>query len=419
MSSDYIPRVADGELVARLSQAGAVCVEGPRACGKTETALQAAASHLLLDTDTSERRLAHLDPALALEGPTPRLVDEWQLVPDLWNAARRAVDVRRTPGQFIFTGSAQPADDVTRHSGAGRFSRLRMRPMSLAESGDSNAAVSLSQLLSGSFATARGPNVSLDDLIGWVCRGGWPAFLGLTPADAIGRNRDYVEELLHVGIETLGSRVHDPVRMSRVLASVARHSATEVSHTTLAADAGGGQGPHRETVSDYLRSLERLMVLESMPAWGPHLRSRARARVTPTTHLVDPSLAVAALRADHAALRADLPFFGLLFESMAVRDLRVYASPMRASVLHYRDSSGTEVDAIVDAGYRRWAAFEIKLGASDRVLDAAAAVLLKFASAVDTSAMGEPAALGVIVGTGHAYQRKDGVYVLPIAALGP
>lgn len=412
----YVERVADSELEKRLGYAGAVLVEGPKACGKTETARQRAGSEVLLDVDIEAREAAELDPRLILDGDTPRLLDEWQLVPAVWNHVRRAVDDRQKPGQFILAGSAQPTDDETRHSGAGRFSRLRMRPMSLFELGISGGEISLAALLDGEAGSAPNPGFELDELAAAICRGGWPALNALELPEALRGVRDYLNEIPR-DAKRLGAR-HRPDRVVRLIESLARNVATPVAATTLSRDASQPDDPiSSETVADYLSSLSRLFVIEDQPGWQPHLRSRYRLRRTVKRHFVDPSLAVAALRATPEALMRDLNFLGLLFESLVVRDLRVYAQPLRAEVQYYKDNSGLEVDAIVDAG-TSWGAFEVKLG-GDKPVDEAAANLLKFRDRVDTSRTGPPAVLGVIVANGYGYLRKDGVQVIPIGCLGP
>jgi uncharacterized protein len=404
--------------VARLSAVGAVVIEGPKACGKTATARQIAASEVLLDVDANARRAIAVDPALVLDGPTPRLIDEWQIEPTIWNHVRRAIDERSDPGQFILTGSAVPADDVTRHTGAGRIARLRMRPMSLFEAGRSDGRVSLKELLEGEVGTSTDPGLTVADLAEILALGGWPGLRGRGVADGLRAVRDYLDEIARVDVARLDGTRRDPNRVSRLLASLARNVATHVAATTLAKDTGGAEGPLKDdTVREYLAALERLMVIEDQPAWAPHLRSKHRLRTAPKRHFVDPSLAVAALRATPDRLLRDLNLLGFLFESLVVRDLRVYAQPADAQVLQYRDSGGLEVDAIVEAGDGRWMAFEVKLGQGQ--VDAAAARLLRFAGRIDTARCGSPTLLGVIVATGYGYRRDDGVAVIPIGALGP
>lgn len=414
----YLPRVVDDELRRRLSSAGAVVIEGPKASGKTETARHAAESVVFLDVDANARQVASIDADLLLRGPVPRLIDEWQVEPRLWNDVRRAVDARRAAGQFILTGSAVPADDVARHTGAGRFSFLRMRPMSLFESGHATGEISLSALLAGESQRSADAGFRVTDIADRVTAGGWPAQVGRPVADASRAARDYLVQIRDVDVSRVDGSRRDPGRVGRLMRSLARNTATEVATTVLAADAGGGDGPlSRHTVAAYLGILERLMVTEDQPAWAPHLRSRANLRSSPKRHFVDPSLAVAALGAGPESLRADLNLLGLLFESLVIRDLRVLAQPLDGTVLHYRDTYGVEADAVVQLHDGRWGAFEVKLGAG--LVDEGAAALTRFRQAIDTTKCGEPAVLGVIVGTGFGYLRPDGIAVIPIGALGP
>jgi len=418
--SEYRPRVVDAELRNRLESAGAVVIEGPKYCGKTATAGQVAASEVLLDVDASARRAVEVDPSLVLDGPVPRLIDEWQTEPALWNHIRRAVDDRGEPGQFILTGSAVPADDVTRHSGAGRISRLHMRTMSLFETGHATGRVSLADLLSGEGPRAPDPGLTVADLAERVAVGGWPGHLQLGVDASLRAVRDYLEEIRRTDIVRVDGTRRDPGKVGMLLRSLARNVSTHVANTTLAADAGGADGPlSDDTVRDYMAALERLMIVEDQPAWAPHLRSRSILRKSPRRHFVDPSLAVAALRAMPRRLLEDLELFGLLFESLVVRDLRVYAQASDARVFQYRDNTGLEVDAIVEAGDGRWIALEIKLASGGEPVEEGASSLLKFAGRVDTRKSGEPAALGVIVATGYAYVREDGVAVIPVGTLGP
>jgi hypothetical protein len=418
MEALYRPRIADSELTERLQSVGAIVIEGAKAVGKTETARQAAASEVLLDTDRTARDAVEIDPSLVLIGPTPRLIDEWQTAPSIWNHIRRAVDDRREPGQFILAGSSVPADDAARHSGAGRFGRLRLRPMSLAESGISNGEVSIARLLAGDRAEAANRGLAVPDLAEEISRGGWPGLRDLPLEAVLGRVRDYLEEICRADVPRLDDSRRDPARVRRLIASLARNIATHTALRTIAADTGGADGPLKEeTAALYVSALERLFIVEDQPAWGPHLRSKYVLRKAAKRHFADPSLAVAALRTTPAALLRDLNFLGFLFESLVVRDLRIYAQPLRGRVSQYRDSSGLEVDAIVETGMS-WAAFEVKLG-GPRAIDAAAASLSKFAKQVDVDRIGEPAALGVITAGGYGYQRHDGVQVIPVGALGP
>lgn len=410
----YLPRLVDAELAARLTGWRAVLIEGPKACGKTETARQVAASEVLLDVDENARRAAAIDPSLLLAGEMPRLIDEWQLEPAVWNHVRRWVDDKR--GRFILTGSALPADDATRHTGAGRISRLRMRPMSLSEAGRSSGQVSLADLMAGGVTEATDPGLKLHDLIDEVSRGGWPGFRELDLAQARREVRDYLDEVRRVDINRVDGVGRDPERVGRLLQSLARNVATRAPATTLAADtAGPAATVSDDTVRSYLSALTRLMIVEDQPSWTPHLRSRVDMRTTPARHFVDPSLAVAALGATPEQLLRDLNLLGLLFESLVVRDLRIYAQTFDGHIKQYRDNKDLEVDAIVQTDDGHWGAFEIKLGPGR--VEQAADSLKKFHAKVDTTQNGEPAVLGVIVGTGYGYVRPDGIHVIPIGAL--
>jgi predicted AAA+ superfamily ATPase len=413
----YLPRIVDGELERRLAANGAVVIEGAKACGKTETARRQAASEVLLDIDVAAQEAAELDPGLILPGPVPRLIDEWQVVAPVWNRVRREVDQRGTPGQFILTGSAVPADDQTRHGGAMRFGRILMRPMALSELRRSTGEISLAAILDDAASAAADPGLELGGLVDEIVRGGWPGNRDLSLDDAAQALRDYLEQIRRTDIHRVDGVQRDPQRVGAVMRSLARNVGTQAALSTIAADAAGSDAPVTyETVGSYLSALERLMVIENAEAWSTHLRSSHQLRSTPTRYFTDPSLAVAALRASPETLLGDLNYLGLLFESLVVRDLRVYSQPLDGRVYHYRDNSNLEVDAIVDCG-GRWAAFEIKLGVNQ--VEEAAANLLKFARRVDTTRRGEPSALGVIAGSGYGYVRSDGVHVIPIGALGP
>jgi predicted AAA+ superfamily ATPase len=417
----YKPRIIDAEVASALGVAGAVLLEGPRGCGKTETGRFHADSEVLLDTDENAQQLAGIDPKAVLEGSTPRLIDEWQLEPRLWNHVRRTVDERRARGQFILTGSATPSEDDLRHSGAARILRLRMRTMSLSESGHSTAQVSLADLLDGvplsSQRSALGRSVT--DLASIVCRGGWPAMLNLSPEEAQRLLRSYLDDIVRIDLPKLeGDTRRDTIRVRRTLTSLARHSATEVTYAAIAADVSEPDRPARpETISQYLDLLERMFVIERQPSWGPHLRSRAVIRKQPKLHYVDPALAVAGIRGSPAGLLSDLKTFGFLFESLVARDLRVYGQALDARLMHYRDSSGTEVDDIVALPDGRWLAAEVKLGTNQ--IDAAAASLLAFVGKLDVTRTTEPAALVIFTTGEYAYERPDGVKVVPITMLGP
>ena len=416
---EYLPRIVDTQLKAKLAATGAVVIEGPRACGKTETARQLAASEVLLDVDKDARVLAEIDPAQALDGATPRLIDEWQIEPSLWNHVRRAIDDRRNSGQFILTGSAVPPDDITRHTGAGRLTRLRMRPLSLCETRHSSGEISLAQLLEGVAPQAPQAEIRIAALAELICKGGWPGNLDQPTAHVLEANQDYLNEIRRVDIASADGTRRDPAKVGLLLRSLARNVATPAAISTLAADISEGNvaAIKQHTAAQYLDALERIMVVEHQPAWVTSLRSRSALRNTPIRHFTDPSLAAAALRATPDRLLQDTKTLGFLFESMVIRDLRVYAQAADAEVYHYRDKSGLEADAVVQAMDGRWAAFEIKLGF--RRVEEGARNLLKLAQRVDQDLCGAPAMLAVIVPSGYGYMRPDGVGVIPIGALGP
>lgn len=413
----YIKRVADHELSQRLESSGIVLVEGPKACGKTALAMQFAKSRVFLDVDDSARQAVTANPAAVLAGETPRLIDEWQVEPAIWNHLRRAVDARASPGQFILTGSAVPADDITRHTGAGRISRLRLRPMSLQETGDSNGEASLRDLLRGKYDGCGDTGNDLRPLVERLCVGGWPGNLRKSHAAGMSAQKDYLREIANADIVRVDGIRRDPDKVSRVIRSLARNIATMVSANTIAADAGGADGAlDDDTVRDYLGALRRLMIVEEQPSWSTHLRSSATLRTSPKLHLADPSLAVAAMRAKPDRLWKDLSLLGFLFESLVFRDLSIHAQSADAEVYHYRDSTNLEVDAIVECHSGAWCAFEVKLGSGQ--IDQAAATLLKFKHRVAEKKVAELQMLGIIVGSGYGYTRPDGIAVIPIGALG-
>ena len=420
---DYRPRVVDDEVERRLRLLPTVLVEGSRGCGKTTTARRLANRELLLDQDANARSHASHGTLPLDQGPFPLLIDEWQLAPQIWNRVRRASDDPQGPGRFILTGSANPTDDITRHSGAGRVARVRMRPMSLYESGASTGAVSLASLLSGGVCSAwqaggGQADAELSKVIEALCRGGWPACRAMSVGDAQEFLGLYLEEICRVDVPRVNGTGHDPASVRRTIISLARHSAASPSGSTLASDVGGGRPIAYETLAAYLDALERIFIVEDQPAWSPHLASRSRLRKAPKRHLADPALAACALGAGPQRLFDDREMLGHLFESMVVRDLRVYAQASAAEVFHFLDSNRLEVDAIVQRADGAWLAAEVKLGQAASV-DAAAKSLLKLRDRVDTQRMGEPAKLLVVTATGYAYERSDGVAVAPLALLGP
>ena len=414
----YRPRVADSTIAEAMARMPAVVIEGPRGCGKTWAARNVARSEVLFDGDVDARALAVVAPRLVLDGPEPRLLDEWQLAPEIWNQVRHACDEAQRRGRFLLTGSAVPPDDHTRHSGAGRMARVRLRPMSLFETGESTGDVSLGALLGGERIAAPRPDATLEDLVEAICRGGWPRHLGIPARPAQSAVDDYLGEICRTDISAVDGVRRDPAGVRRLLASLGRNVATTASFTTLAADAAGALPLNRTTATEYLRSLERLFIVEDVPQWPTHLRSRAAVRGAAKRHFVDPSLAAAAMGAGPSRLLRELRVLGFLFESLVVRDLRVYGQVNDAEVYHYRDDAKLEVDAIVQTGDGRWMAAEVKLGGPHAV-DEAAESLRRLRDKVDTDRIGVPAKLAVITATGYAYDRPDGVTVLPITALGP
>ena len=412
----YLPRAIDATLEEQLGVFGGVVVEGMRGCGKTSTGLEHAHSSVRLDRSPQLIALAELDPTALLAGESPRLIDEWQLAPSLWNVIRHEIDDRGGAGHFILSGSATPDDDVTRHSGAARFGRIRMRTMSLFESRRAPGGISLQSLRSETHLSGTSP-LSYRDLAAEAVRGGWPALLSSSERQAAIFNRAYVEDLWSSEIPLATSIRHDPVRLRRLVESVARNTASEATLAALAQDVsgdGGMIGP--ATVRNYLDALSRVFALEELPAWSITLRSRSRLRTAPKLMLTDPALACAALGIGADRLAADPEFFGQIFEAMAVRDLRTAASAELGRVYHYRDNTGLESDAIIEYPDSRWAAVEVKLGAS-RIPDAERNLLRLRDERVDTSRVGMPDFLAVITATEYAYTLPSGVHVIPLPLL--
>ena len=413
---DYYKRFADKLLAERLQSSGAVLIEGTKGCGKTETAQQQAASVVRFDADEQVRIQMEIDPKTVLAGQTPRLLDEWQDYPQIWNYVRREVDERKTKGQFILTGSATPDDKAKRHSGVGRFSVIKMRPMSLYEKGWSSGEVSLASLMKSETPVSEPVDFDLGEFAEKITLGGWPGLIGAGAAEGLRFVSDYMTLIAEVDISKVSDRKRDPYKVSRLLGSLARNISTEATLAALSKDTGGNNGDlDDETVTDYLSALERLMAVDNLPAWNTHIRSSDMLRKTPKRHFADPSMAVGALGLSIDKLMADLNYFGLLFESLAIRDLRIYADAGGGKAFHYRDSRGLEIDTIIEYADGTWGAFEIKLGIG--AVDAAADNLLKFAEKIDTDKTKSPAALTVITGNGFAYRRPDGVNVVPISTL--
>ncbi|MDE0497254.1 MAG: DUF4143 domain-containing protein [Acidimicrobiaceae bacterium] len=420
MPVGYRPRVVDGLIAEQLRTMGAVLIEGPKGCGKTWTGLRHARSVVRFDADASARGLAAISPDAVLDGQRPRLLDEWQLAPGMWNHVRHACDHAAEPGQFLLTGSALPTNDIVRHSGAGRVSRTRQRPMSLFESQMSTGQVSLAGLLAGEPVEPGRAEPEFREVLDALCTGGWPWLAAAAPAAAQRRLREYLDEVRHVHINGDSTRSRDPMLVERLMISLARNSAATVPVSRLAAEGGGEQPLNHQTARAYLDALHQIFVIEDQPAWATHLRSRSRLTKSPKRHFVDPALAAAVLRANPSALLSDLETCGLLFESLVVRDLRVYGEAADCEVSHYRLDSGVEADAIVSQRFEgEWLAVEVKLSAAPDSIDAAAASLRRAVDSIDTARAGAPAALLVVTPTGYAYARPDGVSVVPITLLGP
>ncbi len=415
---EYKKRVIDGEMQRLLKISGALVLVGPRAVGKTETASRYAKRIVRLDTNKNDRALAKADPALLLDGEKPLLIDEWQVEKEVWNAVRRAVDASKEFGEFILTGSAVLPDDDDTHTGAGRMRRLSLRPMTLFEKEISTGKISISELFDEEFIGTQASGLTLNDMIEQVCIGGWPRFISLTPDDAQENMQAYLKEITHADIQRVDGVKRDPKRIERVLRSYARHISTQVQTSTIVSDVYRGSATDNlKTINGDLKVLVRLMIIEELPAWAPHLRSRNTLRKSATRHFVDPCLATAMLGASPTKLLKDLNFFGLLFESLVLKDLRVYSQPLRAELSHYRDDKDLEVDIIIVLPDGRWAGVEVKLGTA--WIDEGASNLLKMADRVDQKINGAPTFLAVVTASGNAYKRQDGVLVLPIGVLGP
>jgi len=417
----YHPRLIDPVVRGALASAGAVLIEGARACGKTTTGLHAAASHVFVDDDAAQR-MRVIAPQTLLDGASPRLVDEWQSAPELWNMIRRRVDASAEPGRFILTGSAAPADDVTRHTGAGRLLRLRQRTMTWCEKDDAVASwpttVSLTRLFAGDRPAGDQTAMSLDDVLRLVVKSGFPGMIGLTVPTAGRLMRGYLDEVARTDLPRLIDMRRDPSVIARLLAVIARNVASEVSCSTLAADVRAvAPNITADTVRGYVDALERLFVVERQPAWTPGLRSRARLRTSHTWHLADPALAATALAASPKSLKADPNTAALLFESAVVHDLRVLGGAVGADVRRFRDSNGHEIDAVLALPDGRWAGVEIKL--SGLQVPAGAESLAKAIEQIDQTLVGEPAFRLVVTGMGSTFTLKDGTVTCPLAALRP
>ena len=419
MSSKYLKRVVDIQLKETLESAGAVLIEGAKWCGKTRTAKEFALSILeMQDPDQTQAylRAADTKPSLLLQGETPRLLDEWQIAPVLWDAVRYEVDRRSKSGQFIMTGSSVPVNAVTHHTGTGRISRMQMRPMSMFESGDSNGQISLRSLFNGDLDIEGLSNLSIEHLAFCIVRGGWPNSIGISENVAIKKAIDYVENVINSDISRVDNVEKNPSRVRALMRSLARNVSTQASISTLQADIeGSGDSISDKTIYSYINALNRIFVIENQPAWSPSMRSKTALRTSPKWHFVDPSIATAVLRVTPNGLLNDFNSFGYLFESVCVRDLRIYAQANDGDVYHFLDKNGFEIDAIIQLRDGRWGAIEVKMGSKE--IEKAAVNLLRMNEKVDFDKMNRPTFLMVLTATPAAYKRSDGVLVVPIGCL--
>jgi uncharacterized protein len=414
----YHSRIVEFEIERKLKASGALLIKGAKSCGKTETAKQFVKSILQVDRDEQVPVVMGIDPKILLAGATPRLLDEWQEQPKLWNYVRHEVDDRGKKGQFILTGSANPDEDSRMHSGAGRFTIVEMQTMSWQEMGYSSGQISMEQLLTGKKLPYINIELQLESIIERMIKGGWPALLDSSLEDAILLNRGYVDLLADIDMSRVSNIKRDPQKVRSLLRSIARNVSTMVDNSTIEKDIKSIEDAEvsRPTIIEYLNVLSRLMIFEEQPAFNLHIRSANALRKSPKRHFCDVSLAIAALKLTKNALMNDLKYCGFLFESLVYHDLKMYAKNNDAEVSHYRDSTGLEIDAIVQQNGGAWAAFEVKLGAG--MHDDAAKNLLKFNDAIDLTKYSRPASLNIITGTGTSYTRPDGVNVISIASLG-
>jgi hypothetical protein len=419
---EYYQRVSDKVLLDHLESKGAVLIEGAKWCGKTTSAKHIANSFIEMDrpdmTDQYQQ-MARINPANLLKGEVPHLIDEWQIATNIWNAVRYEVDQRGEFGQFILTGSSVPVDlDESMHTGTGRIVRMRMRPMSLFESMDSNGQVSLNDLFDGKDISST-DNHSIEDIAFLICRGGWPAALNRTEKVALRQAFDYYDAVVNDDISRADGVKRDSERTKRVMKSYARNVSTQVSLETIRSDVISNdiETFDKESLYGYLNALKRIFVIEDSPAWNPNLRSKTAIRTSDTRYFVDPSIAVAALGIGPKDLINDLELMGLIFENLCVRDLRIYADALDGSVYHYRDKTGLECDAVIHLRNGSYGLVEVKLG-GDKLIEEGAESLKKLAERIDTEKMREPAFMMVLCGVApFAYKREDGVYVVPVTCL--
>lgn len=421
--ADYKHRIADAILKHKILGKGAVLIEGPKWCGKTTTARQLAKSFLDLGDSAVLKQsigLIEISPKTLLEGSTPRLIDEWQALPPIWDSIRSEVDRRGEPSQFILTGSSVlPEADDTIHSGTGRFATLKMRPMSLYESGESNGSVSLRDLFDSKPLDVHRNGLEIEEIAYLVCRGGWPWTTLISKETALDQAFDYIDSVVEKDIRRVDRAKRSTERTRLLLRSYARNISQSVSYATIRKDmlSNDSSTLDEDTVADYVQALKRLFVIEDLAAWNPNIRSKASIRTSDTRHFVDPSIGTAALGLGPKNLINDLQSFGFFFEDMVVRDLRVYADALDGKLYHYRDSNGLECDTVLHRRNGSYALMEVKLG-GEKSIEEGAQSLISLAKNIDTGRMPEPSFLAVIVGVGsYAYRRKDGVYVLPIGCL--
>ena len=421
---EYLPRIADKLLEERLDAKGAVLIEGPKWCGKTTTAKQKAKSFISMDLPDMTKQyqqMAEISPSTLLEGKTPRLIDEWQIAPNIWNAVRYEVDNRDEFGQFILTGSAVPNEfDNSMHTGIGRISRLLMRPMSLYESKDSSGEVSIRDLFEDKNISAIN-ETSLEKIAFLICRGGWPKAIGLEEKPSLFQAIDYYKSVVSTDISRVDSIKRDTEKAKRLLKSYARHVGSQSSLETIRQDMLVNQEDtfNQVTLYSYLDALRKMFVIEDSPAWNPNLRSKTSIRTTDTRYFSDPSIATAALGIGPKDLLDDLKTMGFLFENLCVRDLRIYTDYLDGTVYHYRDRNGLECDAVIHLRNGSYGLVEIKLG-GDKLIEEGAKTLKDLASKIDTENMPKPSFMAVLCAKApFAYKRNDGVCVIPITALRP
>ena len=424
LMKNYLPRITDKLLDERLKAKGAILIEGPKWCGKTTSAKEFAKSFIAMDEPDKTKQykqMAELNPSVLLEGETPRLVDEWQLAPNLWNAVRYEVDKRDDFGQFILTGSAVPAEfDAYMHSGTGRISRLYMRTMSLYESKDSDGAVSLSDLFDDKEISCVN-HKTLDDIAFLICRGGWPISIKLEGKASLFQAIDYFDSVVKNDISRVDSVKRDVEKAKSLLRSYARHVGSQAPLETIRKDMLANQADtfDQVTLYSYIDALKKIFVIEDAPAWNPNIRSKTAIRSTDTRYFIDPSIATAALGIGPKDLIQDLNTMGFLFENLAVRDLRIYSELLDGSVYHYRDKSGLECDAVIHLRNGSYGLVEIKLG-GDKLIEEGAQTLKTLSDLIDTNSMKKPSFMMVLCAQApFAYKRNDGVYVVPITSLRP